>query len=200
MNSIGRESTGPIGPSEKRRPEGKNLARLVMEAIAVLHAEGYGLLKLSCYVKEGLGAWRYFVFGSDSFPENVWVWPGAKVVGSIPNDPALVGDTAQEIAGSIHAQYQEILDAAHGEDDTYVNWYRKILAAFPAGILEMESPGKVAIIGHGKIAVPSLKVWKAPRPSEEEMEAQRRENDRKSIKRFFEWEAEQRRDPKNRWL
>ena len=48
-----------------------------MEAVAVLHARGYGLLKLYCYVKEGLGQWRHWLFASDAFPHGLDPEPAA---------------------------------------------------------------------------------------------------------------------------
>ncbi|MBK6614945.1 hypothetical protein [Ottowia sp.] len=145
----------PITPEEQ--------ARLVMEAVAVLHARGYGLLKLYCYIKEGLGQWRHWVLASDAFPENIGLWDGVQVRGSIPGRPAFDGRTAEEVANSILANRPELLEAGRGEDGIYVRWYRNMLVAYPDGILEMESPWEASILGRGEIPLPALKAWMAPR-------------------------------------
>ncbi len=143
-----------------------------MEAVAVLHARGYGLLKLCCYIKEGLGQWRHWVLASDAFPENMGLWEGVQVRGSIPGWPAFEGRTAQEVANSILATQPELLEAGRGEDEIYVRWYRNMLVAYPDGILEMESPWKASIFGRGEIPLPAIKAWTPPRKSPEEIEAQ----------------------------
>lgn len=76
-------------------------ARLLMEALAVLHQRGYGRLKLHCYIKEGLGVWRHCVFASDEFPDNIQAWPGPRCHGSIPGHAAFDGGTVEEVAESV---------------------------------------------------------------------------------------------------
>lgn len=149
----------------------KRQARLVMEAIAVLHARGYGLLKLYCYVKEGLGQWRHWIFASDAFPDSIGRWPGVSAHGSIPSWSLFDGSTAHQVADSMLAHAQEVLEVARGQDDVYVNWYREMLLAYPDEVLVMESPRRAEILGRGKIQLPQLKEWIAPIPSPEEIKA-----------------------------
>lgn len=137
-------------------------ARLLMEALAVLHQRGYGRLKLYCYVKEGLGAWRHWVFASDDFPDNIWAWPGPKCHGSLPGIAQVDGVTVEEVAESVLARCPDVAKAARGQDENYVAWYREMLATYPDGILEMESPFRASIIGYGDVIVPALKTWTSP--------------------------------------
>jgi len=59
-------------------------ARLIMEAVAVLHARGYGRLKLLCYIKEGLMVWRHGLFVADTFPRHMRELINRTGVGSLP--------------------------------------------------------------------------------------------------------------------
>lgn len=169
-----------MSPSQHPKPESadggnpnsaERQARLVMEAVAVLHDRGYGLLKLYCYIKEGIGEWRHWVFASDAFPRGILFWPGTMVEGSIPSWRRFGGMTAEEVAVSMLERAPEVLEAAHGEDIAYVNWYREMLLAYPDGILEMESPYKAKTMQYGEIPLPALKAWEPPVPSPEEMRA-----------------------------
>ena len=146
-------------------------ARLLMEAVAVLHQRGAGQLKLCCYVKEGLGAWRHWVFASDMFPVNIRDWPGPSVHGSFPGLSSVQGSSAEEIADWLMAQRPEVIEAGHGQDETYVTWYRSLLATYPDGVLEMETPFHAAIVGRGAVAVPVLRAWHRPPLTAEEQAA-----------------------------
>lgn len=123
----------------------KNQARLIMEAVSVLHERGFGRLKLFCYFKEGLGAWRHMLFVSDTFPDHIRDLPELTVHCSLPGWPVSWGNTPEEIADGIIAKYPQLMEAALGSDDPYVTWYRSVLAENPKGILQMES-SKVAVI------------------------------------------------------
>lgn len=149
-------------------------ARLIMEAVAVLHARGYGLLKLYCYVKEGLGAWRHWIFASDAFPTNIWHWPGMAAHGSLPGHALFDGSTPEDVADSMLREAPQVLDAARGQDATYVNWYREMLLAYPSDVLVMESPSTAEMFRHGPVPVPQLKAWEWVPPvlSPEEIKAQ----------------------------
>lgn len=114
-----------------------------MEAVAVLHARGYGRLKLFCYIKEGLGAWRHGLFVANSFPHHV----DGISVGSIPGWPLATGQTAEEVADAIIAKRPELLQSALGTDAAYVSWYKSMLARYPKGILQMESSDEAIIAG-----------------------------------------------------
>lgn len=148
-------------------------ARLLMEALAVLHQRGYGRLKLFCYIKGGLGAWRHWLFASDEFPNNVVAWQGPKHGGSLPGWAIFSGTTAQEVADDILSRYPHLAQAARGKDEVYVSWYQQMLADYPDGILEMESPYRASISDFGDITVPALKAWTKPPPTPEELAAQR---------------------------
>lgn len=140
-------------------------ARLLMEALAVLHQRGYGRLKLYCYVKEGLGAWRHWVFASDEFPDSIWAWPGPKCHGSLPGMAIFDGVSVEEVAESVLARCPNVTEAARGHDESYVTWYREMLAAHPEGILEMESAHRASILGYGDVRLPTLKAWTNPPPT-----------------------------------
>lgn len=148
-------------------------ARLLMEALAVLHQRGYGRLKLYCYVKEGLGAWRHWIFASDEFPNSIGAWDGPKRGGSLPGMACFEGVTADDVADDILSRYPRLAEAARGQDEVYVSWYMQMLADYPEGILEMESPYRATITGYGGIELPVLKVWTKPEPSPEELAASR---------------------------
>jgi len=136
-----------------------------MEAVAVLHRRGYGRLKLYCYVKEGLGAWRHWVIASDAFPDNIWAWDGPKCQGSLPGMSPFQGQSAEEVAESVLARCPALVEAARGKDEIYVAWFDELLAAHPDGILEMESPLRASIVGDGEVSVPELKAWTSSPPT-----------------------------------
>ena len=161
-------------------------ARLLMEALAVLHQRGYGRLKLYCYVKEGLGAWRHWVFASDEFPDNIWAWAGQKCGGSLPGMALFHGFTVEEVAESVLSRCPAVAEAARGQDENYVAWYREMLAAHPDGILVMESPLRASILGYGDVKVPTLKAWMRPPPtpmSSEQLVAAREAEQRRVMER-----------------
>ena len=123
-------------------------ARLILEAVAVLHARGYGRLKLLCYIKEGLGAWRHGLFAADTFPRNIRELPHRVRCGfSIPGWPLATGQTAEEVANAIIAGAPTLLKDALGTDAAYVSWYKGMLAQYPKGILQMESSDEASIAG-----------------------------------------------------
>jgi len=144
--------------------DARQQARLLMEALAVLHRRGYGRLKLYCYVKEGLGAWRHWVFASDEFPDSIGAWRGPQRSGSYPGMTTFDGGTAEEVAESILARCRDVVEAAHGHDESYVAWYREMLANYPDGILVMESAHSASIYDYGDIRLPTLKAWTKPPP------------------------------------
>lgn len=120
-------------------------ARHIMEAIALLHRRGFGRLKLFCYIKEGLGAWRHGLFASNTFPESMRDLPGPNATGSLPGAAVAEGGSPEEVADDIVLKYPELADAALGSDPEYVAWYERLITAHPQGVVEMESP-HVAII------------------------------------------------------
>lgn len=135
-------------------------ARLLMDALEVLHARSYGLLKLYSYVKEGIGAWRYWVFASrGEFPDAIQEWPGPKLHGSFPGPCNLSGTTPAEVADSLLARYPELAQAGRGREDSYTAWYQAQLAAHPGSILIMESSLVAQMLGRGNLPVPPLRAW-----------------------------------------
>lgn len=124
-------------------------ARLVMDTIAELHKRGYGRLKLFCYIKEGLGVWRHWLFVSDSFPSSVSELPRPSLHGSIPWlwTPTIEGNSPEDAADRFIETRQEIALAARGEDSIYTSWYSEMLKMQPSGILEMESPNEAMLDG-----------------------------------------------------
>jgi hypothetical protein len=125
----------------------KQHARLIMEAVALLHQRGFGRLKLFCYVKEGLGAWRHGLFASDTFPESIRDLPEPNATGSLPGMAVANGDSPEEVADDIVSKHPELANAALGSDHVYVEWYGRMIAEHPQGVLEMESPREAVIAG-----------------------------------------------------
>lgn len=125
----------------------KQQARLIMEAVALLHQRGFGRLKLFCYVKEGLGAWRHGLFASDTFPGSIEDLPKPKAIGSLPGMAIANGDSPEEVADDIVSKHPELANAALGSDHVYVEWYGRMIAEHPHGILEMESSQEAIIAG-----------------------------------------------------
>lgn len=132
----------------------KNQARLIMEAVSVLHQRGFGHLKLFCYFKEGLGAWRHMLFASESFPDHIRDLPEPIASGSLPGWPVSQGKTPEEIADGIIAKHPRLAEAAFGGEDPYAIWYRNVLAMHAEGIIQMES-SKVAKI-NGVLLIPRI--------------------------------------------
>ena len=178
----------------------QQLARLLMEALAVLHQQGYGLFKLSCYVKDGIGAWRHCIFASEEFPDNVGAWLGPKQGGSLPGWGIFSGSTPEEVADNILERYPRLAEAARGQDEVYVSWFQQMLADYPDGVLEMESPDRASIYGVGSIALPALKAWRKPPPTHEEIAAQRERSRLKELdgarQGYKAWEERQRQKAK----
>lgn len=130
-------------------------ARLVMETVAQLHKHGYGRLKIFCYVKEGIGAWRHWLFASDDFPCSSSDLPHPVLHGSIPlfSSRTITGKLADDAALLFIDAQPELISAALGADTIYVKWYAEMLNANPTGILQMESPFE-AMIDYRKIVTP----------------------------------------------
>ncbi len=115
--------------------------RFVMESVAELHKRGYGRLKLFCYLKEGVAAWRHWLFADDKFPDTWEAIPKPKLHGSVPwlSSPTFDGDTVEEAADRFVLTNPELAEAARGTDPGYVNWYAEMISMDPFAILEMES-------------------------------------------------------------
>jgi hypothetical protein len=129
------------------RPSPEVQARLLMQAVALLHARGFGRLRLYGYVKEGLGVWRHVLFAADTLPASIGRLPLPCVHGSLPGEAVSPATTAEAVADDITARFPELLEAARGEDAPWVQWYRELLAAHPHGVLELESPHEARMAG-----------------------------------------------------
>ena len=100
----GIRATSEAAPDAASWQQPEVQARLIMEAVAVLHARGYGLLKLYCYVKWGISEWRHCVFASDTLPQTLERWSGPQSHGSIPSLPKFEGTTKDHVANCILAE------------------------------------------------------------------------------------------------
>ncbi len=122
---------------------------LVMQAIVELHKQGYGRLKLFCYIKEGIGEWRHWLFASDCFPESISQLPKPNLHGSIPHwlEPTLAGNTPAEAAEDFIKLHPDIAAAAVGSDPIYVPWFASIVNQCANESFEMESRFKARIGG-----------------------------------------------------
>ena len=109
-----------------------------MESIAILHQQGYGLLKFGAYVKEGIGGWRHYIFAADLYPNSMNQVVHRSHLRSLPGNPIATGNTPTEIAEDIARQYQNVLCHCFGRDEAYQEWYQNILKSYPGRILTME--------------------------------------------------------------
>ena len=128
---------------------------LVLETIGELHRRGFGRLKLYCYVKEGLCAWRHNLFAADTFPSELPAQPCAW--GSCPERPVVSGDSPQRAADELIARRPDLAAAAKGEDPLYTVWFAQLLAHLAQrdfrALLEMESPTE-AYLGSSRYLTP----------------------------------------------
>lgn len=129
-------------PISNRPRDERNESRLLMETIGELHKLGYGKVKLYCYFKEGLPAWRKALFADSALP------PSMREIESprFPNPLFLAsnGDTPHDLANKLIEERANDLTYALGKDETYVSWYANMLRlTAPDGIMEMEYPNHV---------------------------------------------------------
>lgn len=115
-------------------------ARFIVESVEILHRQGYGKLKLTSYVKDGIMAWRHWLFASDSFPTCWETYQKRRLGGSSISSPVAFGESATEVAEILLMKNPEFFETAKGSDPIYENWYREMLIANPVGVLEMEFP------------------------------------------------------------
>ena len=117
--------------------------RFVMEMIKELHNLGYEKIRLYCYIKEGLGEWRHFIFAHDYLPSTEYNYPEPNV----DADYALSGSkTPRDAALKFISINPEISLAGKGKDPFYRAWYSALLERCgPGSVMEMES-AKGAII------------------------------------------------------
>ena len=134
-------------------------ARLLMEAVAALHASGYGRLKLFSYVKDGLGAWRHGLFAADHYPTAGEGPPRLWGSGSMPGWSVADGDSVAEVVNSLRRGLSKQLELALGADDAYVAWFRDVLDRHPDGVIEMEDASSAKVDGR---QVRPLVSWGSP--------------------------------------
>jgi hypothetical protein len=126
------------------------LAYAILQAVAHLHQCGHGRLRIRCYIKDGLCAWRHQLFVSDRFE----IGNGSSTaLYSIPGRPIAVGSDFLEIANKIAARYPELVNEAIGPVNTYTSWLQTIVTKYPQCVLEMETPTEAMIDGV-KISTP----------------------------------------------
>ena len=126
-------------------------ARRFIEAVSALHEAGYGRLRLLCYIKEGLGAWRHRLFAADEFEI---MGSTSTPLASLPGWPLVRGESIQEIMDNLQTQYPALLEQARGEIGEYAVWLKQILASYPEGILEMETPYEARLLEGGPLPAP----------------------------------------------
>jgi hypothetical protein len=125
-------------------------ARMILEAIAILHKQGFGRLKIFCYVKAGLGAWRHNLFAADYFPEKLENLPLPIAHGTLPGWPVSGEGSPEAIALQILNKHPQLCANAKGNDEAYVGWFSTLLKDYPNDILEMEGPNVARIVGHDR--------------------------------------------------
>jgi hypothetical protein len=104
--------------------QSEQLAHAILQAVAHLHQCGYGRLRIKCYVKEGISAWRHQLFVSDSYDTNEG--PSTAMY-TIPGRPIEVGSNFQEIAEKIVARHPELIKEAIGPSNTYTVWLQNLI-------------------------------------------------------------------------
>ncbi len=122
----------------------------IVAAVSRLHQAGYGRLRILCYVKEGIGAWRHRLFASEGFE------PGGAYgmsLYSVPDHPMAEGDGSRAIAADLVARYPQLMAAAKGPPGDYAAWLRQILLRHPGCVFEMEEPGHATVNGQ-RVEVP----------------------------------------------
>lgn len=133
-----REPSEPLTPYQQ--------ARVLIEAVAVLHERGYGRLHLVSYVKEGLGAWRHMLFATDSYTPQSGPLPEIVARGSLPGHAVAKGGTPREMADDIERRYPDMIAASRGSLPEHVRWYRELLEAYPGKAFELENMPHVNVL------------------------------------------------------
>jgi hypothetical protein len=128
----------------------KAIAAATLCAVVLLHDRGYGRLRVTAYVKEGLGAWRYRLFASDDFDTRAQ--PTTQIA-SLPGNALVQGSDPVSIANAIEASFPELMASALGPSGPYAIWLKKITATQGDQTFEMEE-GSVAQLGGAPIATP----------------------------------------------
>lgn len=124
------------------KPNSYLLARFILDAVSTLHTRGYGRLKIHCYAKDGIGAWRHTLFASDAYPAvgGFGELPPPIAHGSAPGWAVAHGNSSTEVADQIERRYPELMRAARGPESEFVRWYQDLLSAHPGKAFEIEHP------------------------------------------------------------
>lgn len=130
-------------------------ARIILDSIALLQIEGYGRLKIYCYIKEGLGAWRHNIFAGDKFPTHLPDLPKPVAHGSLPDWPVVGGNDAESVARNLLRKFPDLFVNAKGMDDIYTNWFQSTLRAHPGSVIVMERQDIARLLpGHVRVPTP----------------------------------------------
>jgi len=124
-------------------------ARHIVEAVSKLHSQGFGRLRLFCYVKEGLPAWRHLLFVSEFFQRGTCATP----LFSVPTNPISLADNSEAIAKEIKDYHPDLIEQARGPFDDYCAWFKKIIEFYPNETFEMED-ASIASMGSKRLPTP----------------------------------------------
>lgn len=116
----------------------------ILAAVSRLYHAGYGRLRIRCYVKEGLGAWRHCLFASDEFNTADRC---ATDLYSLPGYPIADGRGSRAIAAELVTHYPRILEAAKGPPGEYATWLKQLLLLHPGCVFQMETPEYATVNG-----------------------------------------------------
>lgn len=128
--------------------DSKRHAFIIVAAVSRLHQAGYGRLRILCYVKEGISAWRHRLFASDGFKIDQAI-DQATATGlySLPGRSIARGENSKAIAAELIAKYPELMEVAKGPVTDYAIWLRRLLLQHPGAVFEMEEPEHAVIDG-----------------------------------------------------
>jgi hypothetical protein len=136
----------PVADRDQRSDEHRH-ARAILEAVRVLHQRGFGLLKIHCYVKEGLGAWRHRFFSAPTFSHTTSdQQPPSTELFSLPDWPISEAPDPVSIADDVAARLSAFLQRCEGVDTDYVAWYAELLDRHPGCGLEIEGRDQVRVL------------------------------------------------------
>jgi len=122
----------------------KRHAFTIVAAVSRLHGAGYGRLRILCYVKDGISAWRHRLFASDGFnPDDA---PGTFLY-SLPGRGIATGKNSRAIAAKLLKEFTELMQEAQGPSDSYAVWLRSLLVQHPGAVFEMEEPEHALVNG-----------------------------------------------------
>lgn len=122
----------------------KRHAFTIVAAVSRLHGAGYGRLRILCYVKDGISAWRHRLFVSDGFTFDGA--PGTHLY-SLPDWAIATGKNSRVVAAKLLEAFPELMQAAQGPSNSYAIWLRSLLVQYPGAVFEMEEPEHALVNG-----------------------------------------------------